>query len=1083
MDDLERLRHAEDLRERVILSRTLADRDRQLRAALERVRERDRWIETLRARLTERGLFATWLEAEVKNRDALISELRAALERRAPGSKVHCESNASTALKARFRLVLSVARRGARVVGRVARALFGVRRRGDQTVRSVAPEAPAESCRTIEPEASIEDRARAGNVEEDTTDFNIILRQIPSRQDAYDVWIRNNRWTTEDDRWARQVLATMPSKPLFSIVLVTASDEEAARARADLEAQAAANWELRVIRPHCSASTPGDRTYVDIDVKSLFDAANGDYLLVLDGNLRLSPNAVFAWTLACQNGERPALIFADEDRIDERGRRSNPRFRPGWAPDRLLSELYLGRAVVFRRDVGDRWLDSETRLEDAWRSELSLRVAESGERVVHCPHILFHEMMSDQQDDVSCRIRRIECERRAIERSLMRRGIPAVVGWTREGIRQSRPRFDLRFPTSGPRVTILIPTKDRVDLLRRCVASILERTDYDRFDILILDNGSADPETLRFLASPTPRCRVRRIAPDESGFNFARLMNQGVAAVDYDVPFVLMLNNDTEVLSRDWLAQMVGYGSIAGVGFVGARLLYGDGRVQHAGVMPALFDGEPGHALRFSPWWDPARDDFGSGATNISAVTGACLLARKSTFEQLGGFDETRFAVGYNDVDLCLRGWEAGFRTVLALGVELRHLEGASRGFETDPAESARYRERWGERTDPLQHPVQGPRDESLRFETRRRRHRHLAQRQPKPHRVLIADAESDPTFGERLERALTERPECVVQRAHCESSTQQGMETAVPPGGFLALDVVHAIGAWAFPIVGKARALGLPVVWTIRESVDFRMLYGGLEESARRQAVDAFTSAYRVVFPSNATRRCYQALEAAWNFHVLLEGPDLDSIRHASAEARPAASCPRRILACLDGEEDRLRSFCAAMERLARGEPSTAIGVTARGEAARDLERIGLEFPRLDVLQRMECHAALAASDLVALAVRRDVPIDICVDASAMGKAIVALPVEGAEEYLVSKQGAVLVPRSEPDAFIAAIRELIADPSERRRLGDVARTAARRLPTMTQVAERYLELYLEAVEVDHTPQPDSRAPRASSAA
>lgn len=265
-------------------------------------------------------------------------------------------------------------------------------------------------------------------------------------------------------------------------------------------------------------------------------------------------------------------------------------------------------------------------------------------------------------------------------------------------------------PQPLPLISIIVPTRDRAELLRTCIGSVDAHTDYRPFEWIVVDNESAEPETLDFLAELSLRSDVRVIR-SAGAFNFSRLNNIGVAAAAGQ--YVLLLNNDTEAFSPQWLGEMMRYAARDDVGAVGAQLLYADGSLQHAGVVIGMGEAA-GHAHRFLPAGDPGYFRLPHAAQEVSAVTAACLLVRKERYLAVGGLDEEKFAVAYNDVDFCLRLKEAGWRNIYTPHAKLYHHESKSRGSDFSVANRERYmrelkhlQTRWGTRTflDPLHSP------------------------------------------------------------------------------------------------------------------------------------------------------------------------------------------------------------------------------------------------------------------------------------------------------------------------------------------------------------------------------------------
>ena len=371
------------------------------------------------------------------------------------------------------------------------------------------------------------------------------------------------------------------------------------------------------------------------------EIASDDWLMLLQPDEQLAEHALF-W-FACEIRKHPdaAMIYADDDEI-EAGQRCRPRFKPDWSLTHLRATDYIGRAMVIngRALAAVGGLKPENLAGDTW--ELLLRVGESaGGRVRHIPAILLH--------------RDAETEKKS-----------AVV------IRRVRHPL----PESVPLVSIVIPTRDAVGLLRQCVTSVLAKTTYPRFEVVVVDNGSRDPAALEYLSEIARWPQVRVLRYDRP-FNYSAINNFAVAQVSGEV--LCLLNNDTEVISPDWLEEMVGHLCQEKVGVVGAKLYYPDGRVQHAGdvVGPG---GCANHLHQFIARDDPGYFHRAVVAQELSALTAACMVSWRALYQRLGGLDEKHLPVAFNDVDYCLRVRQAGYKVVWTPHAALYHHESVSRG-------------------------------------------------------------------------------------------------------------------------------------------------------------------------------------------------------------------------------------------------------------------------------------------------------------------------------------------------------------------------------------------------------------------
>jgi GT2 family glycosyltransferase len=418
------------------------------------------------------------------------------------------------------------------------------------------------------------------------------------------------------------------------------------------------------------------------------DAAEGEFVAFLDHDDELDPDALLECVRLLNEKPETDAIYTDEDKVDGRGSYSEPFFKPDWSPELFRGVMYVGHLLVLRRSL----VESVGRLDPAFDRvqdfELMLRVSERTERIEHVPRILYHWRKLPQSVATSLDAKEgiSELQAAAVNRQLERTGTPAFARPHPElphrVVIQPKPR------RSWPRVTVIIPTKDAPDHLGRCLDAIYARSTYPNFGVLLVDNGTTDPEALRvFERHPVEVLRF------DVPFNFSRVNNIGARHADGD--FVVFLNNDTEVLTPEWLETMVGLAEPDAVGAVGPLLLSPNGRVQHAGVVLGM-RGTADHIMRGFP---SAVDGYAGSLSctrEVSGVTAACMLMRRELFTELDGFDE-HFATHYQDVDLCLRIRRTRRRILYTPRAVLRHHEGATRGDRYDHFDRALLLDAWGE--------------------------------------------------------------------------------------------------------------------------------------------------------------------------------------------------------------------------------------------------------------------------------------------------------------------------------------------------------------------------------------------------
>jgi GT2 family glycosyltransferase/ubiquinone/menaquinone biosynthesis C-methylase UbiE len=420
--------------------------------------------------------------------------------------------------------------------------------------------------------------------------------------------------------------------------------------------------------------------------------ARGEFVALLDHDDVLHPDALHE-VVAVLNEQRDLdYIYTDEDKLELDGSRSNPFFKPDWSPDLLLSLNYVTHLSVFRREVVDRVGGFRTAFDGAQDWDLILRVTEQTDRIAHVPKPVYswRKAVGSAASSEEAKPYAYRAAKRAIGEALERRGMAGEVG---DGVVTGY--YDVRYAIRGePRVAIVIPTRDRLDMLERCIDSIRERTTYRNHEIVVVDNDSAEPKTLEYLEA-FDGVVIRQPGP----FNFSRIINGALAQIDAEQ--LLLLNNDTEILTDDWIEAMLEHAQRPDVAAVGARLLFPDGRPQHEGVLVGPGDGLAGNI-------DTGRYlELGRTIRDCSAVTAACMMTRGEVFRELGGFEE-QLGVAYQDVDYCLRAREKGYLVVYTPLAEVAHLEGGTRGRtgRTHPEENERFfRERWRGYRDPYYNP------------------------------------------------------------------------------------------------------------------------------------------------------------------------------------------------------------------------------------------------------------------------------------------------------------------------------------------------------------------------------------------
>jgi O-antigen biosynthesis protein len=517
------------------------------------------------------------------------------------------------------------------------------------------------------------------------------IRWYGERQ-HYSAWVEAHDTLTDQDR--RKIcerIGRLNRSLLFSIILLPPADAAVPDAvAASVQGQLYPHWELwlpeglhlgtadadrRLRRPQ------GQRT---ADHASHFNAAlaavEGAFVVPLPADTILSASALYELAVEIERHPDSDLLYTDEDCLDASGSRFWPYFKSGWDPDLALGRDAIGRIVVYRRRVLDQIKGLRPFADDADLAlyDLSLRVAfaTSPARIHHVPVVGCHRLANAPPRWNAAGAREI-VRQLLVDEGVGARVMPAPLApmWN---------RLVHELPEPLPLASIIVPTRDQAQLLARCTDAVLSRTAYPNIELLIVDNDSQEPAAVSLLArlSGDPRVRIVRYS---GRFNYAAQNNLAAREARGDI--LVLLNNDTDVIHSDWLREMVSHAVRPDVGAVGAKLFYADERVQHAGVVLG-----PGravvHQLRLADRLEAGPAGELALTRTVSAVTGACLALRRSVFFEVGGLNE-ELRVAYNDIDLCLRLGDHGYRVVWTPFAELFHLECASRGYDDSPEKRA----------------------------------------------------------------------------------------------------------------------------------------------------------------------------------------------------------------------------------------------------------------------------------------------------------------------------------------------------------------------------------------------------------
>ncbi|MFZ2171490.1 MAG: glycosyltransferase [Methylococcaceae bacterium] len=529
----------------------------------------------------------------------------------------------------------------------------------------------------------------------------------------YAEWVR--RYDTLDDAAREQIRANinaMQNRPKISVVMPVYDpslqflDESIWSIRNQLYS----DWELCIAdgasKKDAVRSLLKRHAAEDARIRVVFQAENsqiarisnsalgfatGEFMALIGHEDRLPEHALYCVAQSVLQNPDTRLIYSDEDKIDDRGNRKDPYFKSDWNPDLFYSHNMISHLVIYHlaiiREIGG-FRDGYEGAEDY---DLALRFIEkiNPDQIHHIPHVLYHWRIhadSSTESAGSFLNAALTSGAKALQEHLDRCSINADVELLSD---IGGYRVNYALPENPPLVNLIIPTRNGYTLLRQCIESILSKTTYPNYEILIIDNGSDDPALLNYIKELTQNnSKIRIIRDERPFFNYSALNNSAVQLAKGDI--IGLINNDIEVITPDWLTEMVSLTIQPGVGCVGARLWYPDDTLQHAGIILGI-GSIAGHVHRKFPKGHAGYMGRAALRQSFSVVTAACLLVKKNVFAQVKGLNETDLAVVFNDVDFCLRVQKAGFRNIWTPFAELYHHESATRGLEDTPEKLNRF--------------------------------------------------------------------------------------------------------------------------------------------------------------------------------------------------------------------------------------------------------------------------------------------------------------------------------------------------------------------------------------------------------
>lgn len=838
--------------------------------------------------------------------------------------------------------------------------------------------------------------------------------------------------------------------------------------------------------------------------------AQGEYVALLDHDDLVAPDMLFEVVSVLNRDPQADIVYFDEDKISEDGRtRLAPWFKPqALSPDLLLSTNVWMHSVI-RKSLIEALGGFDPQMDGAQDWDLSLRCMEKSARAVHIPRVFYHwrQVAGSAARDANAKPWAFAAQERCITAHLRRLGVrQPQVDFPSLGL------VHIQWPTSGAKASIIIPTKNKPEVIKACLNSIFERTTYPNYEIVLIDNGSTDPEVLSYYRSLEKDPRVCLVS-DPRPFNYHSINNLGAQNASGAV--LVFLNNDTEVLEPNWLTELVGWAERDEVGVVGAKLLRPDGSIQHGGIVMGIqghgshiFEGCPEHTYGYfgsSEWY---RD--------YNAVTGACMAVRREVFEQLGGFDEA-YVVGYGDIDLCLRARALGYRVVYNPFVRLLHHEGATRGFSLPPGDVLRASlsmQALVRDGDPYFNPnlsytsripaIANPHEEDRVYRLERiMRMFDLIEPQageveslkmlapdPRPvklpaiqtrraNRLLFVSHELSlsgaPIMMWLLAERLSKRGYQIKVLSHIDGPLaaeykRVGIEVIAVPNlltdarvivpyldGF---DLVCSNTVLAWRTIVAARAFGRATVWWLHES-GFGLKY--LEEHAA--AAQTFAACDAAVFPCEALTRLYREYARKDNFHTIYNGLDVDGMDSAGVSLNPAklnlvtigSIEPRK------GQDVLLQAMKELPVEVQNGVELYIIGRSLDPAFSKELVRQSRGMANIHwvgALPKAKVYGYMQQAGVVLTASRDEVlPLNI-LEAMALGKCLIGTDVGGIGEAIRHEESGLLVEAGNAHELAACIQRVYEDRQLLQRLSENAQERYQRVFSPERFEVQFLKLF-----------------------
>jgi GT2 family glycosyltransferase/glycosyltransferase involved in cell wall biosynthesis len=744
--------------------------------------------------------------------------------------------------------------------------------------------------------------------------FNVPLKPI---EDKYTSWLTVNKWNYRKEVALREHLKLCKNKELLSIIMpvYNVRVEYFDATLQSIRNQIYTNWELCICDDNSTDSEllqylealkelPNIKITKHTENKGISEATNSAaalassrFLVFVDNDDIITPDALGEVIIAINENPDVDIIYSDDDKINTAGVRYDPQFKPDWNPELLLAYMYIGHILIVKKELFDSIGGLRKEFDGSQDYDLMLRATEKTSNIYHIPKILYHwkAVQGSTADAGQSKPESFMAGQKAIQQALQRRGIVGKVVRPKWAVEWNCGYYEIAFPHTGPEVTIIIPTYNQGELLSRCIQSIVEHTVYQNYKILVVNNNSDEEKTVEFLKQLP--YEVLDVACTNNEFNFSEINNKAVEHVT--TPYILFLNNDTQLGNTEWLSQLVGYMQMKGVGAVGSRLLYPNGLIQHAGIVHGYYDGSAAPGLKMMKSNHGTYMAFERLSRACTAVTAACMLTTKELFKKVNGFDQENFKVGYNDPDLCLRYEKEGYRSVYCATSILIHHENISRGkaAKDDLLDLSRYKRMYKNYKDKYYNPNLSLKDTTYSFDSSVIAPKIL----PKIKAFICSyNLNWEGSSFSNFELVCSLKKRNVIEPiVYCfqdgplrKEYEKLGIQVIIKPSplskGFeiksylegledlkkLILSVnphvVYANTLQMFYGIDAAKQLNIPSIWNVRESEPVSTYFSHFGSQIEERAISCFYYPYKVVFVAYATKKGCKQLEGSNNFEVI---------------------------------------------------------------------------------------------------------------------------------------------------------------------------------------------------------------------